>query len=265
MKRLLCFVVTLGCVVGLMSGCGQVPAEQNGSALSSEEVSSQGGSSLPDQSALSSSAQSSQEDSSGGEEPSPSSQKQEGANPATSKKETSTSHSSSVSKSQGQAAGGKNTVSSPAASEPSNTPAPPATTPDVPSQGGNSGSQEEPKEDPDTITITLSVECRAAREKGNEIAQKISDENGYIRTPVTMQLQKDATAYDALKQTGLVIVSEEGMFGQYVKSIQSLNRGVLGRESGWKYEVNGVYPGISCSKYTLSDGDIVIWRYSLTA
>ena len=55
------------------------------------------------------------------------------------------------------------------------------------------------------------------------------------------------------------------MFGQYVKSIQSLNRGVLGRESGWKYEVNGVYPGISCSKYTLSDGDIVIWRYSLTA
>ncbi|GAA6395586.1 DUF4430 domain-containing protein [Solibaculum mannosilyticum] len=264
MKRLLCFVVTLGCIVGLLSGCGEVPAAQNGSVLSSEPMSSQGGSNLPEQSALLSSAQSSLEDSSGGEEPSPSSQKQQGVNPDASQKEASTSPSPSVSKSQGQAAGGKNTASNPLAPTQDNTQAPPATTPDVPSQGGNNDHQEEPQ-NPETITITLSVECRAAREKGNRIAQKISDENGYIRTPVTMQLEKDATAYDALEQTGLVIVSEEGMFGQYVKSIQSLKEGAFGGQDGWKYEVNGVYPGISCSKYTLSDGDIVVWRYSLTA
>ena len=35
-----------------------------------------------------------------------------------------------------------------------------------------------------------------------------------------------------------------------------------GEQSGWMYEVNGVYPGKSCSKYDVEDGDIIKWNYT---
>lgn len=272
-RRLLCFAMTLGCIVGLLAGCGEAPGAQNGSFSSSGMASSQSMSSGGDPSDLSSpeqSAQSTQEPSSEGGKPSPSSQNQGETSTSTSNKGDSSKASSSASKSTGQgtgASGGKDTASSAPASTQNNTPSRPATTaPNTPSHGGNNDRQEEQK-DPQTVTITLSIECKAAVDKGNAIAKKVSDENGYILPPTTIEfnVEEKATVYDALKETGLVIVSEEGMFGQYVKSIQSLKEGTFGGQDGWKYEVNGVFPGFSCSKYELNDGDTVAWHYSLTA
>ena len=272
MKRLLCLIVTIGCLAGLLAGCGDVPAAQNSILSSSRTASSAWASGEAEESDLSDPEQPIQEDSSRAEEgdSSASSQKEEGTGSASSAAGTSSKSPPAVSKSAGQGGGGKTAASDPpasnyqtpdAASSPEQTPAP-EQTPPASSQGGNSGGQEEPK-DPNVVTIRFAVECQAAVDKGNQIAKKIS-KNGYVLAPVTMELEKGATVYDALKKSGLVFTSEGGMFGQYVSSIQSLAEKACGDQSGWKYEVNGVFPGVSCSVQKLQDGDTVIWHYSLT-
>ncbi len=111
------------------------------------------------------------------------------------------------------------------------------------------------------IRVTLTVECHTAVQQGNDIALAVS-QDGVILAPQTITLQPGATVFDALQQSGLVISSSSSMFGVYVKSIQSLSEGACGGGSGWQYSVNGAFPSVSCSAYTLSDGDQVAWRYT---
>ncbi len=49
----------------------------------------------------------------------------------------------------------------------------------------------------------------------------------------------------------------------YIKGINYLYEFDYGDLSGWIYRVNGVQPSVSCGEYTLSDGDMVEWLYTL--
>lgn len=111
------------------------------------------------------------------------------------------------------------------------------------------------------ITVTFSVDCSSAVAAGNDIAAAVSSD-GIILRPTALVLEEGASVFDALEKSGLVVVSSKGPFGVYIKSIQSLAEKACGRQSGWLYSVNGKYPGYSCSKYTLKEGDVVRWRYS---
>lgn len=48
----------------------------------------------------------------------------------------------------------------------------------------------------------------------------------------------------------------------YIRGIQYLYEFSCGPLSGWTYAVNGDFPDIGCSSYTLSDGDRVEWFYT---
>ena len=48
----------------------------------------------------------------------------------------------------------------------------------------------------------------------------------------------------------------------YVEGINNIYEFSCGEQSGWMYEVNGVYPGKSCGKYDVEDGDIIKWNYT---
>ncbi len=50
--------------------------------------------------------------------------------------------------------------------------------------------------------------------------------------------------------------------GTYVEGIGNLYEFDCGELSGWAYKVNGAFPGVSCSRYTLKDGDVVEWVYT---
>lgn len=56
----------------------------------------------------------------------------------------------------------------------------------------------------------------------------------------------DATAYDSV----------------YIEGIGNLYEFDCGPQSGWMYSVNGVYPGLGCSAYTLADGDVIVFSYT---
>lgn len=133
------------------------------------------------------------------------------------------------------------------------------------STGAHKSSQSTPaktdKPEKKTITVTILVDCKTAVEKGDSVAAAISSA-GTIFGTRSITLKKDATVYDALKKTGLVIGSSTSGMGVYVYSIQSLAENACGPGSGWLYSVNGKFHQTSCSNYRLKDGDKIQWRYT---
>lgn len=70
-----------------------------------------------------------------------------------------------------------------------------------------------------------------------------------------------SSVYDALTACGVSVNAQPSAYGMYVSAIGGLAEKEHGGMSGWIYTVNGSEPGVSCSSYTLSDGDAVVWRY----
>ncbi|MDO4841322.1 MAG: DUF4430 domain-containing protein [Phoenicibacter congonensis] len=78
----------------------------------------------------------------------------------------------------------------------------------------------------------------------------------------TFTLPIGATAYDALMACGLSVNAKSTSYGMYVVAIGGLAEKDYGSMSGWLYAVNGNFPGIACSGFTLEDGDYVDWVYT---
>lgn len=119
--------------------------------------------------------------------------------------------------------------------------------------------EQKPKEG--YILVNVSVDCTTAigRQKDG-IAEEISD-NGAMYSG-QMELPEGATAFDALKSTGLTVVSANGMFGVYISAISSLSQRAYGGESGWVYLVNGQLIQAAANKTVLKNNDTLAWRYT---
>ena len=48
----------------------------------------------------------------------------------------------------------------------------------------------------------------------------------------------------------------------YIQGINNLYEFDCGAQSGWMYKVNGWFPNYGCSKYTLEDGDDIVWCFT---
>lgn len=128
-----------------------------------------------------------------------------------------------------------------------------ASAPDSPAASGQSGSSDAAgdaapaPQAPSTISVRVLVDSSAA--------------NGSVSADTTLTFEEGATVYDALCATGLSVNARNSGFGVYVAGIGGLAEFDFGGESGWKYSVNGSFPGHSCSAHTLHDGDVVKWVY----
>ena len=98
---------------------------------------------------------------------------------------------------------------------------------------------------------TITVSIRVADPKGETYLEKTS-----------YTLSSGSTVYDLLVETGLSIKSTNSSFGVYIQSIEGLGELDEGQYSGWMYRVNGQFPEVSASAYTLSSGDYVEWVYT---
>lgn len=113
--------------------------------------------------------------------------------------------------------------------------------------GGSSesdgGSSQESK--PQYVTVSVSVTSAAA--------------DGSVSGGANPTFAYGATAYDALRATGLAFASR----GAYISSIGGLQERDprFGTGSGWMYSVNGAIPSVPCTDYVLRDGDAVQWFY----
>lgn len=116
---------------------------------------------------------------------------------------------------------------------------------------------EEQQPENSRITVTISVTCKNALDKGANVPQ-----SGYILQSTEYTAAQGETVFDVLSavcaENG---VSLEYQSKSYIQGIGGLKTFDCGRSSGWMYRVNGTSPNKAASKYTLSDGDVIEWYY----
>src|SRR5699024_507301 len=53
-----------------------------------------------------------------------------------------------------------------------------------------------------------------------------------------------------------------GSDSPYITEIEGDGEFTHGERSGWMYSVNGYYPQESSNRYTVSEGDTIVWKYT---
>ncbi|MBO5843038.1 MAG: DUF4430 domain-containing protein, partial [Clostridia bacterium] len=114
-------------------------------------------------------------------------------------------------------------------------------------------------------TVTLTIRCDAVPDL-DKIDHLPSD--GSMLTTETYEIEAGQTVYDILVEAARkhsLHLDATGMGdAMYVRGIGHLYEMEHGDLSGWNYKVNGVIPSMGCAAYPLSDGDEIVWEYTLT-
>lgn len=117
----------------------------------------------------------------------------------------------------------------------------------------------------DQPSVLLSIRC--------DVLVGIADSeyipaDGVILPETKFTLSEGETVYDILiraaKSSGIGIQRSGAPGMAYIAGIGNLYEFDYGDLSGWTYYVNGESPSVSCEAYTLSDGDRIEWKYTLT-
>lgn len=119
---------------------------------------------------------------------------------------------------------------------------------------------------PDAIgTVTLTVRCDRVPDLAH--VDYLPDD-GIILATETYRIAQGETVYDILTEAarkhGLHLDTTGVGESVYVRGINHLYEHDFGDLAGWTYYVNGTSPAQGCGSYTLSDGDEIVFDYSLT-
>lgn len=114
----------------------------------------------------------------------------------------------------------------------------------------------------------ITVECKSILNNMDKLKEGHEDfvpKNGIIIGKTKCTFKKGESVYDVLKKTcnnkGVKLSSRNTAYGVYVSGINNLDEFDCGKQSGWVYTVNGSSPSFSCGKYTVSNGDEIIFKY----
>lgn len=123
----------------------------------------------------------------------------------------------------------------------------------------------------ETLTCTLEIRCDTLLDHLDELSQgkaALVPADGQILAERSVEVQSGATVIDVLRQ----VLREEKIHFEYtdataydsayIEGIGNLYEFDCGPQSGWMYSVNGVYPGLGCGSYTLSEGDAIVFSYT---
>ena len=120
-------------------------------------------------------------------------------------------------------------------------------------------------------TVTLEVSCAEianSPEAGASLKENgLVPDDGILVYETGFPIIGGDTAFSvlsrALKERRIHFdYSAVGDHSVYVKGINNIYEYDCGDLSGWMYSVNGDFPTVSASEYTLSDGDSVRWIYT---
>ena len=121
------------------------------------------------------------------------------------------------------------------------------------------------------LTCTLEVRCDMLLGKLDQMAPEkaaLVPENGILLETVELEFNGGESVFDVFRK---VLREEELHFeyvdasaydSVYIEGIGNLYEFDCGPQSGWMFSVNGVYPGLGCSAYTLADGDVIVFHYT---
>lgn len=118
-----------------------------------------------------------------------------------------------------------------------------------------------------SMRAVVSADCGAILGRAGDAAPGvILPEGGKVIPRSEVMLPEGATAFDALiavaRERRVTVDYTGSGFGVYVKGIGGLYEFSFGEMSGWMYRVNGEFPEMSASEYTLHEGDVVEFLYT---
>lgn len=121
------------------------------------------------------------------------------------------------------------------------------------------------------LTCTLEIRCDTLLEQLDTItAEKAAlvPENGQLLARTQVEFEAGDSVFDVFRQ----VLREQKIHFEYtdaqiydsvyIEGIGNLYEFDCGPQSGWMFSVNGVYPGLGCSAYTLADGDAIMFSYT---
>lgn len=129
----------------------------------------------------------------------------------------------------------------------------------------------EPPTEPPVPQCTIYISCETVLSHMDDLKagkEAIVPKNGWMLGTVSVELQEGDTVFDVLqrvtKQYGIALeFSVSPIYNTaYIEGIGNLYERDCGSGSGWLYAVNGSFPSVGCSDYTLSDGDSIAWLYT---
>lgn len=120
-------------------------------------------------------------------------------------------------------------------------------------------------------TCTISISCATILNNLDNLTsgkEEFVPADGWILAASTVEFEEGESVHDVLKR----VCKEAGIHMEssytpaynsaYVEGINQLYEFDCGEYSGWMYKVNGWFPNYGCSKYTVSDGDVIDWVYT---
>lgn len=120
-------------------------------------------------------------------------------------------------------------------------------------------------------TCTFSIECSTILNNLSDLDPdklELVPSNGVILPPTQVTFYEGESVYDVLQR----VCQENGIHMEaswtpiynsaYVEGIHNLYEFDCGELSGWMYRVDGWYPNYGSSRYQLTDGETVEWRYT---
>ena len=121
------------------------------------------------------------------------------------------------------------------------------------------------------LTCTLEVRCDTLLGKLDQMAKEkavLVPEDGILLETVEVEFSGGESVFDVFRK----VLREEKIHFEYVdasaydsvyiEGIGNIYEFDCGPQSGWMFSVNGVYPGLGCSAYTLADGDVIVFNYT---
>ncbi len=137
--------------------------------------------------------------------------------------------------------------------------------------GGGSGGSSGGSGGGSSSTCTISISCSTILNNMKNLTagkEEFVPSDGWILPATTVTFSKGESVHDVLKR----ICKDKGIHMEssytpaynsaYVEGINQLYEFDCGELSGWMYNVNGWFPNYGCSKYTVSDGDVINWVYT---
>lgn len=117
--------------------------------------------------------------------------------------------------------------------------------------------------------VTMSIRCDTVSVKYPK--SELVPKDGTILPNTEFAIEEGDTVYDVLCDAAKAYHLQVDHSGDtpgsekmvYISGIQYLYEADFGDLSGWVYHVNGESPAKSCGDYVLSDGDRILWAYSL--
>ena len=121
------------------------------------------------------------------------------------------------------------------------------------------------------LTCTLEIRCDVLLENRELLPSEktvLVPENGTLLEVTEAEFEAGASVFDVFrkvlreKKLHFEYVDASAYDSVYIEGVGNIYEFDCGPQSGWMYSVNGIYPGLGCSAYTLADGDVIVFNYT---